>query len=334
MQARTKALAKGIMTYVPVARRLAVRKTGGTLSARYCYSVWLRHLVWAYRQGRTEIPGTVAELGPGDSLGAGLAALLSGSRKYFALDMKKHASSDRNVRILDELVELYRNRVPIPDAAEFPQQLPQLQSYEFPKYLLTDEHMARALRRDRIAAIRGDLARGDLGRGEESTIAYFAPWYEASVVRPESVDFVFSQAVMEHVVDLDHTYRALWRWLGPGGWASHVIDFRCHHTTRQWNGHWACSDLVWGLIRGKRVYLINREPHSTHIQLLREHHFEVVGDLRYEDRSGIKREQLAPSFRRLSDEDLVTCSAFIQAIKGTGNAAVSSFAPVQTLGEG
>src|SRR5689334_3926898 len=53
--------------------------TGGSSSARYCYSVWLRHLSMAARLGLNTDPKDVAELGPGHSIGVGLAALLSGA---------------------------------------------------------------------------------------------------------------------------------------------------------------------------------------------------------------------------------------------------------------
>lgn len=312
---RIKALVKGLLTYVPVMSRYANRGTGGTVSARYCYSVWLRHLVWAHRHGLTDVPGTVAELGPGDSLGTGLAALLSGSQKYYALDVKKYASSDRNLRILDELVDLYQRREPIPDASEFPRQLPLMDAYDFPRHILTEERLAHSLGRDRLDRIRGDLLRDTGGEEHEGCIVYFAPWYDPKVVREESVDFVLSQAVMEHVTDLDHTYEALRQWLKPEGWASHVIDFRCHHTATQWNGHWAFSDVLWRLIQGKRAYLINREPYSTHMRLLDKHKFRAVCDRPFRDASGIERSQLAPRFQTLSDDDLTTWSAFIQTVK-------------------
>ncbi|MBM4372890.1 MAG: hypothetical protein FJ098_14650, partial [Deltaproteobacteria bacterium] len=73
----------GIATFVPGVRFLDRRGTGGTGSARYCYSVWLRHLVLAKDRGLLDqVPATVAELGPGDSIGIGLAALLSGATAY------------------------------------------------------------------------------------------------------------------------------------------------------------------------------------------------------------------------------------------------------------
>ena len=81
-----RATLAGLATYVPGYEYL--EPTGGTSSARYCYSVWLRHLVMAYDSGLLQRPpATVAELGPGDSIGIGLAALLSGARKYHALDV-------------------------------------------------------------------------------------------------------------------------------------------------------------------------------------------------------------------------------------------------------
>ena len=107
---RIEKLIKGLATYVPVLNRLTMRGTGGTVSARYCYSVWLRHLVLAHEQGLRKIPDTVAELGPGDSLGSGLAALLCGSERYFGLDVKSYAPTDRNRQIFDELVELFQRR--------------------------------------------------------------------------------------------------------------------------------------------------------------------------------------------------------------------------------
>jgi hypothetical protein len=67
-------LLKGIATHLPGTNRvLPSRGTGGTTSARYCCSVWLRHISCAHENGLSTRPEVVAELGPGDSLGIGLA---------------------------------------------------------------------------------------------------------------------------------------------------------------------------------------------------------------------------------------------------------------------
>ena len=57
-------LIKGMSTYLPGITRFIQKKSGatvGTSSARYCYSVWLRHLVIAYKNGFVEHPKVVAD---------------------------------------------------------------------------------------------------------------------------------------------------------------------------------------------------------------------------------------------------------------------------------
>ena len=115
---RLKYLMLGTLTHVPKLHGILRRGTGGTNSARYCYAVWMRHIDFAYRAGLNPYPRTVAELGPGDSLGIGLCALISGSESYIALDAVRHAVSRRNIAIFDEICELFRNRAPIPDDPE------------------------------------------------------------------------------------------------------------------------------------------------------------------------------------------------------------------------
>jgi SAM-dependent methyltransferase len=291
------------------------RGTGGTDSARYCYSVWLRHLVIAHMNGLSTDPTTVAELGPGDSLGIGLAALLSGASSYYALDIVNFTNTERNLEVFDELVTLLNKRERIPDGAEFPEAHPRLDSYDFPAYILTDARLRDALDPRRVALIRATLTNLGHHADNQIGISYFAPWDDTAILKAGSVDLIYSQAVLEHVDELEHTYQTLYHWLKPGGVMSHQIDFRCHDAVKQWNGHWAFSDWTWRLMRGKRPYSLNREPHSTHLTLLIRNGFKVTCDLRVKTTSEIKRKQLARRFQSLTDEDLCTSSALIQAIK-------------------
>ena len=53
---------------------------------------------------------------------------------------------------------------------------------------------------------------------------YKAPWSDPSVLSvpiENSLDRAISHSVLEHVVDLKETYRALYRWMKPGAWMSH-----------------------------------------------------------------------------------------------------------------
>jgi len=310
-----KHVISGILTYIPELEKVMPNRTGGTNSARYCYSIWLRHLVLSQQAGLCTQPKVVAEFGPGDSLGIGLAALLSGTQKYYAFDVVKYADSAVNYNILDELTALFIKCEPIPGPQEFPLIQPSLQSYEFPHHILTEERRRLCLAAERIRSIKETLKNLSPSSNDNIEIRYFVPWYDSGVVERESVDMIFSQAVLEHVDDLVHTYQTFYRWLKSDGFMSHQIDFGCHHLAKQWNGHRAYSDLTWKLIKGKRAYLLNREPYSTHKHLLDSAGFEIVREIKSSDSSGLPREQLSARFRQLSEEDLTTRTVHILAKK-------------------
>ena len=123
----------GIATFIPGVYNLRAKKngSGGSYSARYCYSVYLRHMVMAHQKGLPVNPRVVAELGPGDSLGVGLMALLLGAEKYFALDVVEFSNSEKNIEVLDELILLLKNQEDIPGDIEFPRVTPKLSKKKF-----------------------------------------------------------------------------------------------------------------------------------------------------------------------------------------------------------
>ena len=307
----------GTLTYVPGVGKLMAGRTGGTSSARYCYSIWLRHLVMAQQNGLDTWPNVVAEFGPGDSLGIGLAALLSGAEKYYALDVVEYADTGVNLDIFDELVSLFTQKEPIPGQQEFPSVRPVLPSYEFPQKILTDDRLRQSLSPERIQSIKEALinpSNPDIHRGPVE-IHYIVPWYNSHTIKQKSVDMIFSQAVLEHVDDLAKTYATLYRWLKTDAFMSHQIDFGCHGLAKKWNGHWAYSDLVWKLIKGRRSYLLNRKPYSTHKRLLEQTGFKIVYEVKTSDHSGLAREQLNSRFRQMSEQDLTIRTVYILSKK-------------------
>lgn len=309
---KLKQLIYGLAMFVPGVNQYLAKGTGGTISARYCYSVWLRHLVMAKTNGLNPYPKIVAELGPGDSLGIGMAALISGCDKYFAFDVVEHSNTERNLKIFDELVELFRNREAIPGDDEFPKVKPYLDNYDFPADILDESRLQYALEESRIEKIRDGISNPQINR---SLVQYKVPWYDANILEKESVDMVYSQAVLEHVDDLRNTYKSMHLWLKPAGYISHQIDFKCHGTADEWNGHWVHSDLSWKLIRGGMPYLLNREPHSTHLTILKEEGFNILCDKKVKSESIFTLDDLAPRFKSISEDDLTTSGAFIQATK-------------------
>ena len=309
---KIRPLVKGLLTFVPGSQKFLPKPTtGGTDSAPYCYGVWMKHLTMLHANGVAVIPETVAELGPGDSLGIGLAAMLSGSRRYFALDVVAFANVDSNLRVLDELVELFRNRTAGP-VGGFPEFHQYLGEDLFPGHILSDAHLAESLSHERVNAIRYALR--TLGTPVNGiSIDYLVPWSEVSVVRPGSVDLVLSHSVLEHVVDLEATYRALRQWLKPGAVMSHQIDFTSHGISDMWNGYRAYPEWLWKVIEGKRDFLINREPHSVHRELMLKNGFEIFCDLQKIRKDGLSRVKLAKRWRDLPDDDLNCTGAFVQA---------------------
>ena len=247
-------------------------------------------------------PRVLAELGPGSSLGVGLAAMLSGTRKYWALDVAAYTDTAYNLGIFEALLDMFRRREPVPDDREFPEVKPRLASYAFPADLLTEGHMREALGDDRVAAIRRVL-RDLVGRPESRSddgsheIRYVVPWHGGDILPDGGADMVLSQAVMEHVEDVEGAYRSLYQWLKPGGIATHQIDFRCHYTARAWNGHWGYSGLTWRLMKGRKPFTINRVPLSRQLAAMRGAGFEIVlaRPNRAADGSGIASASSPPS---------------------------------------
>jgi hypothetical protein len=318
LPANTRTIIKGLVSYIPGVYNFV--DDTRSVSAAFCYSVWLRHLVIASKNGLNTDPKVFAELGPGSSLGVGLSAMLCGTDTLYALDVIPFAQKDRNVEILDELIYLFSKRASIPHGEDFSTEVrPPLSSYGFPRHILTDERLEQSMTPDRIESIRSALKRalsGDtVSESGSIEIFYIAPWNDPQVVPAECADMVLSNTVMQCVEDLQTAYSCCYSWLRARGYMSHNIDFSSYGATKEWNGHWACSSLEWHLMRGNRLYLLNRQPHSVHIDLMKKTGFKIMCDLKFMTHSEIKRSQLVSGFEWISGEDLHTKGAFIQAIK-------------------
>jgi hypothetical protein len=127
---------------------------------------------------------------------------------------------------------------------------------------------------------------------------------------------IISQAVLQHVNDLEGTYKAMHKWLKKDGLMSHSIDLKSMGSSDAWDGHWSYSDLEWKIVKGRKNYLINREPHSTHIRHVRENGFTLVCDRKTKAEPTLDlQKDVAPKFKKLSGEDRSISGTFLQAIK-------------------
>lgn len=280
---------------------------GGTIEAAHCYALFLRHYSYL-RRVSPSIPPIVAELGPGSSLGTGLAALLAGAERYVALDLQVHRNRFHDLEVLDGLIDLFTHRTPAPTTGHHAQTFPMPCDYRFPPEL--EAALSTSLARQRLQRLRADLAeqRGDM-------VQYIAPWTDRKCLASSSVDWLFSHSVLEHVDDLASAYAAMERWLRPRCLTTHLIDFFSHGLTKEWNGHWALSSRLWRVIRGRRPYLLNRTWRSQHLALLRAHGFSILEEVTERRSDGLVPHSFAPEFRNIPDEDARTRMMFVVARK-------------------
>ncbi len=265
-----------------------IRPGGGP---EYSYRVWVRHLKKLKKYGIDNIPDTVAELGPGRSLGTGIASLLSGANSYYALDVQNYITKEELLNDFDALLKIFQNK--------------KLDNDTFAFDLFPDSLLEKTLNEERIKEIRKDLEQNG---ANGKFIKYFAPWNDDNIVEYNSVDFIFSQCVLEHVDDLKDCYFSMFKWMKPGAYSSHLVDFMCHTFTKEWNGHWAFSEKQWSFIRGSKAWAINRQPASKHIELINDLNFSIIEFLRTKANQGdgIKRSKLNKEFSHLTNEDLET----------------------------
>lgn len=285
---------------------------GGTNKSRYCYTVWMRHLRH-WNKFNKGVPKIVAELGPGNSLGIGFCALLSGSEQLHTLDVVKYWDTDKNLKSFNNLAKLFKGKTDIPNNEEFPKVIPKLDDYNFPINTLTDSVLNEALSEERLNAIRKEIL--DIDNPNNTFIKYHIPWTDSKNINNESIDFVYSQSVLQYIEDLDHTYKSMRQWLKPSALMSHTIDLSSIGITNKWNSHWAFSDFEWRFIKSGRNFTITRRPLSQYIKQNKKHSFKVLEYIPYRKRNMLKRSLLAENFKHLSEEDISTSETYILSKK-------------------
>jgi SAM-dependent methyltransferase len=259
------------------------------------------------------IPETVVELGPGDSTGTGFAALLSGCKHIFEIDRIKYWNNIRNLRIFDELTGLFRDKAAIPDNREYPRVRPSIDTFDFPSSIFSDKILEESLSPERLLNLKDEITK--LDDPGNSFIKFFTPEQAGEIIRNESIDFIYSQAVLECIDDLDNIFSTMNKWLKPGGFMSHTIDLKSHGLTKEWNGHWTFNNIEWYLVKGERKSLLNREPLSEYIRVHLKHGFRILLRETVNLVNNLKKSDMAEKYRTMSDEDLSTSGIYILSRK-------------------
>ncbi len=301
---KLRSLAKGLGSVVlPQLRSTHVE--GGTVSANHCYNLFFRHYGHLEPWLDGKAPEVLVEIGPGNSLGVGLAALIGGVGNYIALDLQDHRSVAHDLEVLDGLIRLFGDRAgfseTIASGAIFFPPPPTNAAWE------RLEKTARLkLDAETIDALKGELLNGS------ERLKFVAPWTDYNVLEAGTADWLMTHSVMEHVDDLAATYSAIARWLKPGGFATHLIDFQSHGLASDWNGHWSLSVPIWTMMRGRRPYLINRKWRSYHIELMQARGFEILAELQHIRADGLQRQDFQAPFASMpAGDEKVAMSFFV-----------------------
>ena len=312
---KPRTVVTGLVSYLPGALALYERRflRPNPTSASASYGIFFKHLLLARASGMQTMPRTVVELGPGLTLGVGLASLICGAERYVALDVVPFADRAQTLPLFDELVTLFRQ-------GARPQNLSGFPNYE----RLWAEHerlhadgwpfktsgAATTSSADRLARLRTNLAKFASGQ-EQGVIDYRAPWLSSDSALNGLADWLMSHTVLQHVDDLPAVWQAIGRMLAPHGYTTHQVNFDSHGTCAEWNGHWGCPEWLWRVALGRKKFLINRLPVSAYRRAI-ERAGLVAADLQCNpDEAGMQRSELVGPWRELTEEDLRTHGAFI-----------------------
>lgn len=189
-----KIAAKLVLGRIPgknvLLRRFNIFKHGEMDDPAYALRVFKLHFERAYPEGDAD--GRVfLELGPGDSLLSGFIASAYGASKVYLVDVGRFASAD-------------------------------LETYSAAEQVLKGEGIDLALSHDGVQV--QDLL-------QTKNIQYMTEGLESLKNIPsESVDFIWSHSVLEHVrkKDFDETMQQLFRILKKDGVMSHSVDLKDH----------------------------------------------------------------------------------------------------------
>ncbi len=282
---KIKKILRGLISYIPILKVILKKKgTGGSNSSKYCLDTFINHAELLVKSGMKFPPENIGEIGPGDTLGIGFAALLFGSKKYVALDSVAHASKEINLTIFNQLVDLiesepYKSKINL---------------------LISRDTLDSTMSASNLVKIKNSI---ESISDFSDPISYSVPWWKKGNVSQNSLDLILSNAVMEHVIELKSTYESMFKWLKPGGYCSHVIDYRAHEFSDTWYKHWEFSELIWKILMHGRIYPINRMPHSYHRKIILETGFEIIHETKETEINKADIEKINPTIKKYFDEN-------------------------------
>jgi len=228
-------------------------ETGGTSDSNYIYSLFLRTFDNYYTINKN-IPKHVLEVGCGDSNIVSLLWVLVGSKSVVSIDAFNYLKKDK-------LYSLFKKSSDLLISRNFCQMNinPRLN-------LDVYENLWKVLPSKDTLVNRQKLILDEIKNyldGNDSNLFSYDPSYTTNKVFPFKFDFIFSQAVFEHVEHPKEVLVFLHNNLSDNGIIYTDVDFKSHGVSTLFNGHYILNESQYNLISSPFVFrYINRLPPS------------------------------------------------------------------------
>jgi len=261
-----KSIIKGSFTFIPGVNYLLEKKKRKSMhsgsNAEFVYSLWLSVLVYLSENKIKTSLSKIGEVGNGGSLGIAFCALLTGSKEYYDFEYKGNINIPRQIELLDQILILFNEKTPIKsydhiNIKVLDQSFPNDLIFSYEKQI----EIAEKLKKD----LHNNL-------NDSKLIHLVKHWERASSL---SLNFVFSRAVMEHVLKPLDVYKAINKHLLPNSYMLHDIEFHSHGLTQQIDGHMRISNFWWYIIFGKRSFYNNRWRMEQHLLTIKKTGFLI-----------------------------------------------------------
>ena len=261
-----KSILKGMFTFIPgvlFLKNIKAKKLNHSCSkAEFCYNLWLSILIYIDEKKIKPKLNVIGEFGNGGSLGIGLCALLTGTEEYYSIDIDNQFDIDANLEILDNLLILFKQKTAI--SKKYSNINICLNNYYYPEELIEKKY----LNGEFINKLKKEIK--NINNKGNSIIKI---WDNN---KAKKLDFTFSRAVMEHVVNPEVIYKFIFQNSYNQSYTFHDIEFHSHNITKSINGHYFINKFWWKIIFGKRIYFLNRWMLKDHIKSLNANKFSII----------------------------------------------------------
>jgi len=256
-------------------------RTLGTSDGFYCFSLFVKLFYYSDKHLDPNRQNSILEVGCGDTFVTSCLFYFCGYKSIYAVDGFKYLNKQKTISALDQAIKLLREQSKI--VLNFNPKVNE-QVFERLYNVIPSGNDFEIMAKDLKNAVE------DYFDGRVSFINYMAP-YELNYKFNVKFDFIFSQAVLEHVFPLESTLSFFKKNLSEGGIMYHNIDFKSHGFSTLFNGHYLMNDKEFKRLSSPFVFrMINRFPPSyfdeyfcDNFELLYEQAVEFRTNLEIED---------------------------------------------------